>query len=78
MLEVICVREIEGYVIGKKYLAVGKEKISYDRYNEGEVYIFYADYDYDYDNWYTESICTSYFMTPAEWREHQINSILND
>lgn len=77
-MELICIHDCDIFKKGEKCWSVGEETIRYDRYDEEEFYIFYTDYDYDFDSPISESIPKWYFATPAEWRDMQIDSILKD
>jgi len=75
MIELICIKDCEEFKAGEKCYAVDEN--SWTDYNFEE-YIFYGEYDYDFDSWQEIRIDKNYFMTPAEWRQHQMDSILNE
>ncbi len=77
MIELICVEDYQDFKKAEIYHAVHLDSWTCD-YDTFEEYIFYGDYDYVRDMWKEIRVDKEYFMTPAEWREKQINSILND
>jgi hypothetical protein len=77
MIELICIHEYNDFIAGNIYYAVHKDSWT-DEYDTFEEYIFYGNFDYVRDMWEEIRVDKYHFMTPAEWREHQINSILND
>ena len=77
MIELICIKDCDTFKVGEKCWAVFDDKILYDRYDVEEYWVFYTDYNYEFDSTITESISKHFFATPAEWREIQMNSILN-
>ena len=84
MVKIICINEYgsEGddihFKVGVTYSAVDQREITYSWDDIEKVYIFYTDYDYDRDIWNQIEISDYHFCTPAEWRERQINEIIND
>lgn len=77
MIELICIKDYALFKAGEKCYAVGENSWT-DDYENFEEYIFYGEYDYDFDYWQEIRIDKNYFMTPAEWRQHQMDSILNE
>ena len=82
MAELICVGKVEIgntiYDIGDRVTCAGITNYKYDKYEEEFYYMFYGDYNYDLDSWDIIYITTDHFMTPAEWRDYQIDNILKD
>ena len=77
MIKLICIHEYKDFIVGNIYYAVGEDSWC-DEYDTFEEYIFYGDYDYERDMWEETRVDKYYFATPAEWRNKQIDSILND
>jgi hypothetical protein len=86
MTKLICIRNLFDYEFLNKRIA-GKEHLTIDKIYEGE---FLPDYFdgfktcdcvrikiNDINEWNVKYYAT-YFMLLAEWREQQINSILNE
>ena len=77
MIELICVHDFLDFKSGNTYHAVGEDSWT-SGHDTFEEYIFYGDYIYEIDAWEDIRADKYYFMTPAEWRDSQIDSILND
>ena len=76
-MELICIESFLDFKKGSIYHSVGEDSYTYD-YDTFEEYIFYGDYDYERDMWEEIRVDKEYFLTPAKWRDKQIDSILND
>jgi hypothetical protein len=76
-MELICIESFLDFKKGSIYHSVGEDSYTCD-YDTFEEYIFYGDYDYERDIWEEIRVDKEYFVTPAEWRDKQIDSILND
>ena len=78
MIKLICINEYGSekddihFKIGETYNAITETCVRYDRYDMERYYIFYIGYDREIE------IEDYYFCTPAEWRNRQIEEILND
>lgn len=79
MMKLICIREWEDFKVGEIYYSCGKSTTFYDRYDIEEYYSFYTgELDKYYGEPITIEVYADFFVTPAEHREKQIDSILDE
>ena len=77
MIKLICIKDCDVFNVGDTCWAIDEGKTVYDRYDVYEYYILYIHYDYELGYPIVENISKDFFATHAEWREMQMDSILN-
>jgi len=77
MIKLICIKDCDAFNVGDKCWAIDEGITVYDRYDVYEYYILYIQYDCELGNPMGEKISKDFFATHAEWREMQMDSILN-
>ena len=81
MIKLICINEYGSekddihFKIGETYNAITETCVRYDRYDRHDTELFYSFYT---DDCTTIDVSGWHFLTMAEWRNRQIEEILND